>query len=207
MSVADGKFPGYNYGAGICTLRLFQNTTCPAAVAVSFEFPTIDGLVVQRVLQVIMGIYYRLSSFDSPMMVCNLLKFDFTRAAQPEPGPIVWHGCRDWISQVFIRLHATGLITWNVSGIGGREQPTRKIDERTHERMLQTQDCAFIDWLAARGVGFHDIIGKAYDYDRAFGIVWYRQMDVRYGSYGDGFTQFTESMRDLAPATYTLPYC
>ncbi|EAQ87709.1 predicted protein [Chaetomium globosum CBS 148.51] len=143
-----------------------------------------------------------------PMMVCNLLKFYFTRAAQPEPGAILRLGCRDWISQVFIRLHATGLIAWEVSGIGGHEQPTRKIDERTSQHMLPTQSCIPIDWLAARGVGFHNIIGKAYDYDRAFDIVWYRPMNLRYGLYDGGFIRFAGSQGlTLAGVTHTLPYC
>lgn len=99
MSVEDAGHPGYNYDPGVCILRLFRNTTCTctAEVAVSFEFITIDGLSLQTVLETIMGTHSYLSSFNSPMMACNLLKFYFTRAAQPEPGAILRLGCRDWM--------------------------------------------------------------------------------------------------------------
>jgi hypothetical protein len=105
-------------------------------------------------------------------------------------------------AQVFVRLHAVGIIQWEVSGIGGHEHPTRHTDEQTAERLLPAHGCPPINWLTA---GFSDVIGMRYDW--SFGTVLYTQLDVRYGIFGDGFIPFEQPfLRNMNVLADTLPY-
>jgi len=110
----------------------------------------------------------------------DLTRFDFVQAAEIE-GVDVLDGCRDFVSQCFVRLHQNQMVTWAATGVvkGDLGQNPRAI---------------------LPSLGFHDLIGNNYREDRPAGQMMVIPLPLHRGTFFDG------PRRVEAYQGYRLPY-
>lgn len=94
----------------------------------------------------------------NPQLNTDITVFDFTMVDGPSRHV---DGCRDWLSQAFVRMNYVGWVGWKIVSItkaaevrGGTRIPEEIPSQRPGEA-VETR----IDWSTA---GFHDIIGKQF---------------------------------------------
>ncbi|KAL2133063.1 hypothetical protein VTI74DRAFT_2967 [Chaetomium olivicolor] len=207
-------------GPGACVLKICSYAVRTKEARAAFQF-TVNRAntanhrwTLQHVIDTVLGRHPGLPA----NMRSSLAPFHFVT-----PNGDIWYdGCRDWVAQVFIRLHYLGLVSWELEGIIGPEavksldpgwEPEVHDAKRQKFFPLPNSGCPTIDWGTA---GFHDIIGKffleaeAHEFRDGKGrpyvahVVYYRRLDLVEGIVGRAVTRFYHSQR--API-HVLPYC
>ncbi|KAK4134654.1 hypothetical protein BT67DRAFT_421340, partial [Trichocladium antarcticum] len=134
-------------GPGACRIELCEFPGRTARARAGFQFGLVRRATLANMIQLINGVCPELPR----TMRTDMKDFDFVGINNSITG------CRDWIAQAFVRLHAVGLVDWAIQGILGPDgQGLQRESLQPSSRLPVT----LIDW---RGAGFHDVIGKVFE--------------------------------------------
>ncbi|KAK3376181.1 hypothetical protein B0T24DRAFT_699406 [Lasiosphaeria ovina] len=180
---------------GCVKLKLRTYNSVTRSSQARFAFNALSGFTLLDLMDVVFGIRNNMN----PVFQINLALFNFSMVYNEEAGEELEVGCRDWISQVFIRLHHMGWVDWWVD---------TSIPENANivERLILNPE--FNVKRLSGTLGFHDIISKVYQWDGGDDPVFYRDSNVTRGIFLDTAGWIIESghhTRDHTH-TYAIPY-
>ncbi|KAK0713609.1 hypothetical protein B0T26DRAFT_873711 [Lasiosphaeria miniovina] len=173
-------------------LRTYNSVARSSQARFAFNTPDISLL---DFMDVVFGTHYNMD----PIFQINLGLFNFSMVYNEDAEDELEVGCRDWISQVFIRLHHLGWVEWWVD---------TSIPQNADIVAKLTPNPDFDVKRLGGTLGFHDIISKVYQWDGGYDPVFYRGSNVTRGIFLDTagwIVEFGHFTRDHTN-TYAIPY-
>ncbi|KAI6517765.1 hypothetical protein MCOR05_011455 [Pyricularia oryzae] len=154
-------------GTGNCQIKLLSyNTRTERSTGFTFNFkPDPSSTRGRRIQPTLLDFVHVINGQHSDLPLqfsgSDLTAFNFVEVSGQPLGRSIdlWDGCRDWISQAFVRFYYLGWIEWELGGILGKTDsfgPGGSV--RTHYEVFKRTDDnqPKIKWKSA---AFHDVIG------------------------------------------------
>ncbi|KAK4200112.1 hypothetical protein QBC40DRAFT_155431, partial [Triangularia verruculosa] len=174
VSIEAGQ--GANTGddnCGVCQIKLCDYVTQTRIASAGFEFRvTNSNFTLGDFMDLIIG---------RPNTDMRMFNFCEVRGGALD-------GCRDWVTQAFIRAYMARCVGWEIVGITGPDGEFAKPEEEYEKISIQAERGAtYIDWKHGRP-GFHDVIGKFFDARRTSRagrskVIVYRDLPLENGRF------------------------
>ncbi|KAK0705723.1 hypothetical protein B0T21DRAFT_455259 [Apiosordaria backusii] len=187
---------------GVCQIKLCDYVTQTRIASAGFEFRvTNPNFTLGDFMRLIIG---------RPDTDTDMRMFNFREV---KGGAL--DGCRDWVTQAFIRAYMARCVGWEIVGITGPDGESAKPEEEYERISMQAERGAtYIDWKHGRP-GFHDVIGKFFDARRtaragrdrtSSKVIVYRNLPLENGRFwAERFSRVVHVV-DEQRNRVTLPY-